>query len=397
MKKRILILLLVLAAAGAVLYAFRGAGRKPDNRLILSGNIELDEVNIAFKTAGRLTERSVDEGDAVKKGQILARLDRDQLLAQRAREAAGLASAESQLAQAQTAVELQRESLAADVETRSADLSSMEARLAELRNGARPQEKLDAKAGVDNAASELERAKKDWERGQALYKNDDISTAQYDQFRSRFDSAQAIMKQAQEREALVLAGPRVEQVNAQQGQVARARGSVKMAQANGLELTRRQQEIATRRAEIARSRASLALIDAQLTDTVAVSPVDGVVLVKAADVGEVVAPGTTIVTVGDIDHPWVRGYINETDLGKVKIGAPVRVTTDTYPGKVYNGRVSFIAAQAEFTPKQIQTLQERVKLVYRVKIDVENPGRELKSNMPADAEIVLGQPGQSGR
>ena len=93
-------------------------------------------------------------------------------------------------------------------------------------------------------------------------------------------------------------------------------------------------------------------------------------LVKAADVGEVVAPGTTIVTVGNIDHPWVRGYINETDLGKVKIGSKVRVTTDTYAGKVYNGRVAFISAQAEFTPKQIQTQQERVKLVYRIKIEL---------------------------
>ena len=233
----------------------------------------------------------MDEGDAVKKGQMVARLDRDQLMAQRARETAGLASAESQLMQAQTAVEFQRASLAADIETRRADLTSTEARLAELRNGARPQEKLDAHAAVEAAQSELDRAKKDWDRAQTLHQNDDISTAQFDQYRNRYDSAQAALKQAQEREGLVVAGPRVEQVNAQQGQVARARGSVKMAEANSLELKRREQEIPTRRAEIARSRASLALIDAQLADTVAASPVDGVVLVKAADVGEVVAPG----------------------------------------------------------------------------------------------------------
>src|SRR5882757_1637792 len=128
MEKRIPILILVLLIAGAAVFAYRNANKPPDNRLMISGNIELNEVNIAFKTAGRLIERSVDEGDAVKKGQILARLDRDQLLAQ-----------------AHTAVDLQRASLAADIETRTADLSSMEARLAELRNGARPQERLDAK------------------------------------------------------------------------------------------------------------------------------------------------------------------------------------------------------------------------------------------------------------
>ena len=365
MRKRILIVVLVLAAGGAAVWAFRGMGKKPDNRLLISGNIELTEISIAFKTAGRLIERTVDEGDAVKKGQVIARLDRDQLMAQRERETAGLASSESQLAQARTAVEFERTALAADIETRQADLTSMEARFAELRNGARPQEKLDAKAAVDAAASEVERARRDWERAQTLYKNDDISTAQYDQFRNRVENAQAVLKQMQEREALVLAGPRVEQVNAQQGQVARARGAVKTAEANALELKRREQEMGTRRAEIERSKASLALIETQLADTV--------------------------VTVGDIDHPWLRGYVNETDLGKVKIGSTARVTTDSFPGKVYQGRVTFIASEAEFTPKQIQTQQERVKLVYRVKIEVENPGRELKSNMPVDAEILLGQ------
>jgi len=171
--------------------------------------------------------------------------------------------------------------------------------------------------------------------------------------------------------------------------VERTRAAVKMAEANALEMKRREQDLATRRAEIARARASLALIDSQLADTIAISPVDGVVLVKAADVGEVLAPGTTVVTVGDIDHPWLRGYVNETDLGKVKLGAMAKVTTDSYPGKVYPGRVTFISSEAEFTPKQIQTEQERVKLVYRIKIEMDNPRRELKSNMPADAEIVL--------
>jgi len=154
-------------------------------------------------------------------------------------------------------------------------------------------------------------------------------------------------------------------------------------------MKRREQELATRRAEIERSRANLAQVDAQLADTLAVSPVDGVVLVKSADVGEVLAAGATVVTVGDIDHPWLRAYINETDLGKVKLQSKARITTDSYPGKVYDGRVTFISSEAEFTPKQIQTQEERVKLVYRIKIEADNPRHELKSNMPADAEIVL--------
>lgn len=388
MKKRIVLAVLLLAAAAAV-FAFRITGRTPSNRIIVSGNIELTEVNIAFKTAGRLIERTVDEGDAVKKGQIIARLDRDQLSAQREREQAGLVSSESQLAQAQTALAWQKATVAAEVEQRKAEVAAAEARLAEMRNGARPQERQDARAAVEAAQSEAERARKDWTRAQTLHKNDDISTSQFDQFRTRWESAEAALKSAQEREGLVLAGPRSEQIAGQAAQVERARAAVKLAQANELEMKRREQELATRRAEAARSKASLSLIETQLADTVATSPVDGVVLVKSADVGEVLAPGTTVVTIGDIDHPWLRGYVNETDLGKVKLGSRVKVTTDSYPGKTYNGRVTFIASEAEFTPKQIQTQQERVKLVYRVKIELENPNRELKLNMPADAEIVL--------
>ena len=390
MKKKLVIIPVILVAAGVVaVFAFRGMGHGESNRIRISGNIEMTEVNVAFKTAGKLIERTVDEGDAVKKGQLIARLDRDQLVRQREREEAGLRLAESQLAQAETALNWQRATLAADVEQRRADLASQEARLAELKNGSRPQEKQEAKAAVDNAAAELERASRDWERAQTLHKDDDISTAQFDQYRNRFESAGAVLKQARERADLVLAGPRREQIEAAAGQVERARGSLKMAEANSLELKRREQELVSRRADIERAKATIALIDSQLADTLAYSPVDGTVLIKAADVGEVLAPGTTVVTLGDIAHPWLRGYINQTDLGRVKLGGKAKVTTDSYPGKVYAGRVSFIASEAEFTPKQIQTQEERVKLVYRVKIELDNPNQELKSNMPADAEIAL--------
>ena len=389
MKKRLIPIILILAAAAFAYYKWRGSSRDTASRIVVSGNIELTEVNIAFKTAGKLIERTVDEGDSVKKGQIIARLDRDQLVAQREREVANLEEAQAQMAQAQTSVEWERANLAADIEQKRADLASVDARLLEMKNGARPQEKLDARAAVESAQSEVQRSKRDWDRAQVLYKNDDISTAQFDQYRNRWESAEASLKQLTEREALVLLGPRSEQVEAQAALVQRARAALKMAEANSLEMKRREQDITARQADIARSKANIALIDSQLADTIAASPVDGVVLVKSADVGEVLAAGTTVVTIGDIDHPWLRGYINETDLGRVKLGSKAKLTTDSYPGKVYNGHVSFIASEAEFTPKQIQTQQERVKLVYRIKIELENPRHELKSNMPADAEIVL--------
>lgn len=388
MKKKLIPILVLVAIVGGLL-AMRAMRNNGNGGIRLSGNIELTRVDIAFKTSGKLVERAVDEGDDVRAGQVIARLDREQLERQRQAQVAALALAEAQLAQARTAVRWQREAVAADVEQRRAELGAAQARLQELRAGSRPQEKEEARAAVAAARTEHERATLDWKRAQVLHANDDISTAQRDQYRARYESAAAALKQAEQRASLVEAGPRSETIEAATSQVARARAGVKAGEANTLEIERRREEIAAREAEIARARAQIALIDAQLADTVAVSPVGGVVLVKAADPGEVVAPGTTVVSVGDIDHPWLRGYIAEHDLGRVKIGNPVRVTTDSFPGKFYKGRVTFIASEAEFTPKQIQTQEERVKLVYRVKIDVENPGRELKSNMPADAEILV--------
>ncbi len=119
------------------------------------------------------------------------------------------------------------------------------------------------------------------------------------------------------------------------------------------------------------------------------APFSGVILVRNAELGEVMQPGTPVVTLADLDHVWLRAYISETDLGKVRWGEQAWVTTDTYPGRRYRGRVSFISSQAEFTPKSVETHKERVTLVYRIKIDVENPRHELKPGMPADALIEL--------
>ena len=123
--------------------------------------------------------------------------------------------------------------------------------------------------------------------------------------------------------------------------------------------------------------------------TVLRAPFTGVVLTRQAELGEVVSPGTPIVTLADLDHIWLRVYLPETDLGEVCWGQDVDIRTDTYPGKIYRGHVSVIASDAEFTPKSVQTEQERVTLVYRIKVDVENPNHELKPGMPADAYIKV--------
>ena len=117
------------------------------------------------------------------------------------------------------------------------------------------------------------------------------------------------------------------------------------------------------------------------------APFDGVITVRQAELGEIMVPGTPVLTLADLDHIWLRGYINEPDIGKIRLGQDARVTTDTYPGKIYQGRVSFISSDAEFTPKSVETHAERVTLVYRVKIDIDNPTHELVPGMPADAVL----------
>jgi HlyD family secretion protein len=119
--------------------------------------------------------------------------------------------------------------------------------------------------------------------------------------------------------------------------------------------------------------------------------VSGVITVRQAELGEYVAAGTPVVTIADIDHLWVRAYVSETDMGRVRWGQAVTVRTDTYPGKTYVGTVSFISPEAEFTPKTVQTNKERVALVYRIKVDVDNPRHELKPGMPADITIERGK------
>jgi HlyD family secretion protein len=387
MKKVIIALILIAGIATAGVMVYMNYHPAVTDRILISGNIELSEVDIAFKTAGRLIERNVDEGDTVKKGMVVARLDRDQLVQQRESQVATLQTAEAQLAEARSSAEWQRSTMAADLDARRSDLSSAQSHLQEMKNGSRPEEVRQAQAAVDSAQAEFDGAKRDWDRAQTLIKSDDISKAQFDQYRKGMDAATANLQQAKEHFALVSAGNRSEEIESATAQESKARASLKMGEANSLELQRREQDILARQGDIARAKAQIVLIDSQLSDTIAIAPVSGVVLVKAADVGEVLAPGTSVVTIGDIDHPWLRAYVGETDLGRVKLGSKVKVTTDSYPGKIYNGRVSFISSEAEFTPKQIQSTEERVKLVYRIKIDIDNPQHELKSNMPADAEI----------
>ena len=380
----VLLLLLVVVAV-----RWLGWGNGHQKVLKVSGNIELTEVDISFKTAGRLVTLAVDEGDQVKKGALIARLDQEELLQRRESAAASLDSTRSRLLQSGTAIEYQRQQTEAQLSRSRAELDQAKAVLQELEVGSRRQEIEAAKATLARAKAEQQRAQADWERAQSLYKDKDISTARYDEAKAHFESAQAQLQQSTQQFDLVQEGPRKEDIEAARAQVERAKANVRLAEAARLELKRLQEEELARKADTRQAAAQLDVQETLLKNAEVTAPMDGVVLVKSAEPGEVLAAGTTVVTLGNLAKPWLRAYINEQDLGRMKLGTTVKVTTDSFPDKTYSGRVSFIASDAEFTPKQIQTQEERVKLVYRIKIDVDNPAGELKSNMPADAEIPL--------
>lgn len=150
-----------------------------------------------------------------------------------------------------------------------------------------------------------------------------------------------------------------------------------------------ERNVALAAAGVRSAQATLEMAKIVLGYTVLRSPFTGVILVRQAEIGENVMPGTPVVTLADIDHVWLRAYVNETDISRIRFGEQVTVTTDSYPGRQYRGRISFISSQAEFTPKSVETHAERITLVYRVRIDIFNPSHELVPGLPGDAHIAL--------
>ncbi len=152
--------------------------------------------------------------------------------------------------------------------------------------------------------------------------------------------------------------------------------------------------IALARASVSAARAKVDLDKVTLSRTELRAPFSGVLAVREAELGELAGPGVAIFTLDDLDHVWLRAYVNEQNLGQIRLGEEAQIRTDTYPGKIYHGRIGFISPEAEFTPKTVETHAERVTLVYRIRIDIDNPTHELLPGMPANAVIALLPPGK---
>jgi HlyD family secretion protein len=384
---------IVVVAAGALASSaalWRWWQRPLDGVLVASGTIEATEVAVSFKIPGRVIARPADEGQRLKAGDPVATLESKELEADVGRLRASLAATETRLPQLDTEIALQTDLTRARIAEAQAALVARNERLAELKSGSRPQELQRALADVREAKAVMDNAQADFARMEALYRDGGVSAQARDAARTSFDVAAERYRNAVERLDMVKEGPRQEEIRRAEADVLQARAAVLLAQTGALEVARKRQELATLQATILRDRAALAGADAQLSYTVLTSPQAGVVLRKHVEPGEMIAAGTPAVTIADLENIWLKIYIPEPQLGRVKLGQAAEITTDSFRGKIYPGTITFINSEAEFTPKNIQTQEERVKLVFAVKISVANPSQELKPGMPADARIDLG-------
>lgn len=327
--KKILYAIVILAACTFLLVLSRGVQERGDEQaLVLSGNVEVTEVSVGFKIPGRVEKVFFSEGERVSKGQTLALLEASEL----------------------------RHAL----EQSKVGLEEAEIRVAQLKKGARPQEIEQARANVLAIQAELERLKKDHDRALRLLREGAVSASYFDSIRSAYEAKQALLKSAKEQLNLIEEGPREEEIRIAEKRVEQARLSVKMA-------------------------------EERLENACLRSPITGVIFRKNVEEGEVVTAFTPVFTIGDLERPWIKVYVPEEKLGLLRLGQRALVSVDTFKGKFYEGRVSYISEEAEFTPKTVQTKEERVKLVYAVKVSVKNQNGELKPGMPADVKIILNE------
>jgi HlyD family secretion protein len=309
-KKGIVVFALVAVGVATALY-FARRPTQASGVLEISGNIEISDVAASFKVPGRVLARVVSEGERVEAGQVLARLDDAELVR--------------------------------EVEIRRAELGAIRAALAELEAGSRREEINQARASLERARADAARTSSERARQESLFASEVISARELEASQAADRIALAQVDGAENQLALLERGPRQEQID-------QARERVQQA----IE--------------------ALALAETRLSYATLASPLEGLVLAEHVESGEQVAAGTPVVTIGDLASVWLRGYVDETDLGRVKVGQAVRSRPTPSPdASTREGTLSFIASEAEFTPKNVQTAKERVKLVYRIKVDIDNP------------------------
>lgn len=327
-KKRIIIVLATIAAITGGIFVYRQKENGIKNELLLYGNVDIRQVQLAFHDTGRITRITVTEGDPTSAGQLVAEIDS--------------ARYEMVVARAKATVDAQQEVLS------------------RLLAGSRPEEIAAAKAQVKSAKATLEDARQIYDRTQSLAKTQFVSQQKLDNALAAFKSAEANLDAQQQALTLAVKGPR-------------------------------QEDIAAARATLEADKAALELAKRELSDTKLYAPGEGIIQDRILEPGDMAFPQTPVLTMALTNPLWVRAYVDEPDLGKISLGMRANIKTDSFPNKNYKGWIGFISPTAEFTPKSVQTEELRSQLVYQVRIFVCNPKNELRLGMPATVTIPLNQ------
>jgi len=325
-SKKAKIIPVILLLAVAVLLVFLLAGEGEITEYMVSGTVEAREVDISPKIAGRIDLIYADEGDTVSDGELLLQMDDRQLRLQ--------------------------------VQQAEAGLKAAQETLADLKAGAREEEIASARAAYEAAKAAYKKAKNDLKRAQVLYEEETTSEDHLERAELQLENAEKNMDMAREMLELLKAGSRKNVIES-------ARYNVQQAEKKLDEIMLLQTESRT------------------------FSPIDGVVTIRSAEPGEVIAAGTPVLTVINPADCYVKIYISEKYLGRVKIGQDVEILTDSFEDKTFSGKLIFISSEAEFTPRNIQTQEERVKLVFAAKVKIDNRDLLLKPGMPVDVKIDL--------
>lgn len=416
-----IIILIALIAAGYYWWTTRGdpqalgfGQNESDNRIVGSGSIEAETIAITTETGGRLVAIYADEGDEVAQGDLLVELDKSLLQARLNQLEADLASARANLA------EVSAPPRPEDVAAANAKLQQAQA----ARDGAYAvwqeaqfmvDNPLELNVDIEAARGQIAVLEKDVEAAQAALKEARIKRDEEARNQSNHEAlvmtqvteqqvraaeanlvaVEATLAGAQQQLALLVAIrdnplPLIAQANAAEVAYDQAEAGVSVAEASLASVVAgpRREEVAIAEAKVQQAEAALARVQVQLDKMTLTAPRDGVITDRPVNPGELATPGAILLNLGDLDQVTLTVFIPETQIGRVDIGQTAQVSVDAYPDETFEGTVTFIALEAEFTPKNVQTEEERVNLVFAVKISLKNPDHRLKPGMPADAEIL---------
>ncbi|GIX00919.1 MAG: secretion protein HlyD [Pirellulaceae bacterium] len=375
MRQFAIVAALVLTLLAALFYS-----QRREEPVVVSGFVEADEIRVGSRLGGRILELLVEEGQEVEAGQALVRFDPFTLEEQ-------IAQAEAQLAAAQADLERLRSGFRhQEIAQAEAQVAALQARLDKLIAGPLPEEIAVAEAQLQLAEAQLKRASSAFRRVQLLIERGEgtISQDEIDRVTEEFQAAQALVATRREQLQLLQRGSREEDIRAARAELEAARAQLAL-----LKDGYRPEDVAKAEATVAAAEAALQALRKQQTELTVVAPSPGTIAALDLRPGDLVAPGAPVLSLQEHGRLWVRAYIPERYM-RLQLGDALPITADSYPGKVFTGKVVFIAPQAEFTPRNIQTPEQRTKLVFRIKIDLLPDGMALRPGLPVDVWLSAG-------